>query len=477
MIQDEVLLRQVLEEFYGLCAVTHGSGQEQAVSDYLMERLRRMGLEPRRDSMLNILCDVPGTAGRETGAPLALQAHMDMVWVSSDGREPGPVHTEIRDGFLRSDGTSSLGADCGIGLAAALTAAGGQWGHGPLRLIFTVDEERGLAGAKAMDANALDGCKGLINLDSFHFGEILISSAGGLRQTFTKETERFFPMMDQAVRIRLSGLLGGHSGDDIGSGRANAGRCLVWLLQSLEFPYELASISAGSTHNAIPAEGEMVIVIDGRDMDRLQEACGLFQQELRELCPEEPEITLTVKKTEMPMWVLTVDERDNLLALGGLIQCGVVDMHPLCPEVVGFSGSMGMLFGDEDRLEVRSFLRSCREEDMSQRGAFYAMAAEGFGYEAEGSSYPAWPGQERDPLSDLVMETAESLLGKSFRKTAVHVGLETSVFHHMAPEIPMISMGMDILDPHSLQERVRLDTVAPFVRLLGAVLEAWKNQT
>lgn len=474
MEQDTEIVAGVLAEFQQLCAIPHPSGAEAKIGAYLMERLQGLGCLPEQDAFGNIFCEVPGTSGLESRGRLALQAHMDMVCVGAEDYHPAedPIRTMQKDGYLCSDGRSSLGADCCIGLAAAMYLVAGAGPHVPLRLIFTVDEERGLAGAKKLRRDCLAGCTGLINLDSFHFGQILISSAGGLRQTFRKTSECFFPMLDKAFCLKLSGLEGGHSGDDIGKGRANAGQCLIWLLQALEIPYELASVNAGKTYNAIPQTGEAVIVADGRDEEKLRETAAHFVEGLRELYPTETNLCFEITETELPQWVLTIDERDDFLALGGLIPCGVQEMHPLCPQVVGSSGSMGMLYADANRLELRSFLRATDEEAMDTQGAFLAAAGEGFGYQVESSRYPAWPGKAEDPLAQLLLAQGEKL-GLSQTVTAVHVGLEAGIFHSMAPELPMVSVGMDILDPHSTMERVRLGSIAPFVRLLGACLENW----
>lgn len=477
MIQDSAICSGVLEEFYGLCAIPHPSGGEARVGTYLMERLKGRNLCPTMDQRGNILCDVPGTAGLEQCPRLILQAHMDMVCVGTEDYQPerDPIRTEIRDGWLCTDGRSSLGADCGIGLAAALYLTGGQWPHVPLRLIFTVDEERGLQGAEKLTRTAVAGCSGVVNLDSFHFGSVLISSAGGLRQTYRKSTECFFPMLDCPVQIKLDGLLGGHSGDDIGLGRANAGRLLVWLLQSFDFPYELSALRAGSTHNAIPAAGEALVVIDRRDLDAFSQQLRLFVEGVRELYPNEKDLQINWQETEMPQWVMTVDARDDFLALGGLIHCGPVEMHPLCPEVVGTSNSMGMLVGDETGMEIRSFPRSYSQEAMEQLGAFHTASAESLGFTSEDIGYPAWPGMTEDPLSELFLKKARTVLGMEFQKTAVHVGLESAFFHKLAPEMPIVTVGMEIQSPHSTSERVRLDTVAPFTRLLGACLADWNG--
>lgn len=476
-MEEKEILDGVLQEFYELCAIPHPSGKEEQLRRYLMERLIGRGLFPQQDPRGNLSCDIPATPGFEDRPRLILQAHMDMVCVGKGDfcPEKDPIRTEIREGWLTSDGRSSLGADCGIGLAAALCVTGGDFPHGPLRLIFTVDEERGLQGAAVLQQSWVQNCGGIINLDSFHFGEVFISSAGGLRQTFRKQTECFFPMLDLPVRIRLEGLLGGHSGDDIGKNRGNAGRILVWFLQSLDVPYELATLSAGNTHNAIPSRGYAEIVVDRRDEEKLRQQIELFAEGIRELYPEEKGFSMTLEEGEMPQWVMTVDQRDDFLALGGLILCGETEMHPLCPNVVGTSNSMGMLFGDSDHMEIRSFPRSYSQDAMEALGQFHTVAAEGLGFSAENSGYPAWPGVSQDPLSELFLEKGREL-GCPMEKNAVHVGLESAYLHQLAPELPIVTVGMEIRDPHSLSERVKISTIPRFVRILASVLESFRKE-
>ena len=467
----------VLAEFYALCAIPRPSGHEEQVSAYLLERLKALGLSPERDQSLNVICDVPATPGLSRQGRLILQAHSDMVCVGAPDYRPleDPVRTELRNRFLCSDGRSSLGADCGIGLAAALALVASDAPHGPLRLIFTADEERGLAGAKKLSPAWLKGCDGLINLDGFHFGRLLISSAGGLRQSFSKAPELFFPMLDWPVKLELTGLTGGHSGDDIGLGRANAAKLLVWLLQALELPYELASISVGETHNAIPAAGEALIVMNSRDKEKFQAWAAEFLTSAKSVYgTADPHMTLTITPAEMPQWVLTVDQREDLLALAGLIQCGPWEDHPLCPGCVGFSGSMGRLWVDEETLEIYSFLRSCDDEQMDQYGDFYETAAQGFGFTTWRDRYSAWPGVARDPLTDCFLAAGRAL-EIPLEKGAVHVGLEASVFHAMAPEMPIVSVGMEVLDPHSVSERVQLSTIGPFLHLLEEVAKQYSG--
>lgn len=471
---QEAVLQGVMKEFSGLCRIPHPSGHEGTLAAYLTAQLNELGLAPVLDNVGNLICDVPGTKGLEQRSRLILQAHMDMVCVGTSDYDPlhDPIHPVLRGGYLCTDGRSSLGADCGIGLSSAMYLVRQQHPHVPLRLIFTVSEEHGLSGAKELSPDTLEGCAGLINLDCFHFGELMISSAGGCRQTFHRTPDRFFPMLDYPAILEISGLTGGHSGDDIGSGHANAAQLLLWLLQAIETPYELAAVDAGTQHNAIPSHGQAQLVMDARDLDAVTALIAQFQQDACAMYPADPGITVTLRPADMPAMVLTVDERDDFLALGGLIPCGVQSMHPLIPAVVGSSGNLGRLYLDGEHMELQSFLRSCNDGTMQAQSEFLSLAAQGFGYQVESDTYPAWPGVQTDPLSELFLREGAKM-GLSFKKNAVHVGLEPSIFHKLSPALPMISAGMDIFSPHSVHERVRLSTIAPFTLLLGECIAHW----
>lgn len=465
------MLDLFLKEFEALCQIPRPSGHEEAVCRYLMGRLRDMGLSPVADGTYNLVCDVPPTEGIPPTPPLALQAHIDMVCVGAKDYSPenDPIHTVIRDGWLCSDGRSTLGADCGAGVAAMMALLSGGLPHGALRLIFTADEEMGLVGARQMDPSVVQDCVGLINLDGFHGNRAVISSAGGYRLIFRKTCLTFPSMLDQAFRIRISGLRGGHSGDDIGEGRANAARLLLWLLQSIEVPWDLGEINARGTFNVIRTEASAVIAVGREDQDQLQAVISMFAQGISDLYREtDPDIQITVEPTDMPQ-VFPTDARDDLLALAGIIPCGVDRMHPICPDCVGSSGNLASLWAQAGEMELRSFLRSCSNDYLDEHGAYYRSAGRSFGFTEEEMRYPAWPGEEHNPMAKRCIEIA-ARQGREMTIGAVHAGLETSVFHAFRPDMPVISLGGDVLDPHTVLERLGLQSALNLMELMREMI-------
>ena len=463
---------QFLKEFNALCQIPRPSGGEEATAGYLADRLRDMGFSPAVDQCFNLICDIPPTEGVPDTPPLALQAHIDMVCVGADDYVPerDPIHTVIRDGWLCSDGRSSLGADCGAGVAAIMALLQNGSPHGALRLIFTADEEMGLVGARQLDASVVQDCAGLINLDGFHGDRAVISSAGGYRLIFRKDCAMVPPALDRGFRISIDGLLGGHSGDDIGLGRANAARLLLWLLQAIELPHEVAEIDACGAFNVIRTSASALITADHEKEDELRRVVELFAQGIHDLYQNtDPGIQIRLESASLPDKVFTPEDLENFLALAGIIPCGVDEMHPICPDCVGSSGNLASLLAKEEKMELRSFLRSYSNQYLNEHCSYARVSGQGFGFTEEEMRYPAWPGDAENPMAKRCVEIAAGL-GREMTIGAVHAGLETSVFHSLRPEMPVISLGGDVLDPHSVRERVRLQSVVDLMELLREMI-------
>lgn len=265
---DKTIIDGVLSEFCPLCAIPHPSLRERPIARYLADRLGRRGWQVELDEAFNLRVDIPSVPGSE-GAPLvALQGHTDMVCAVLRGSgwrpEADPV-VPVRDGdTLRTDGRSSLGADCNMGNAAVLWLLTRPICHGPLRLLLTSGEEVGLQGASRLDPAWLDGVRYLINTDGFKLGDLIVSSAGGRRETYTRPLHTALRQYKTAFRLTFQGFLGGHSGYDINLGRANPLKLMALVLGELRetVEYELADLTGGHGHNSIPMDCSATIVID-----------------------------------------------------------------------------------------------------------------------------------------------------------------------------------------------------------------------
>ena len=263
--------------FYEITQIPRPSKKEEKIAAYLVEFAKSHNLEHRRDSAGNVLILKKASPGMEHRPTVVLQSHMDMVCEkngdTSFNFETDPIRPRVEDGWVKATGTT-LGADCGIGMAAELAVlAATDLAHGPLECLFTVDEETGLTGAFGLGSDMLTG-KYLINLDSEDEGEIFIGCAGGVDTVATLHfRQENAPRTYDFFRIDIGGLSGGHSGDDIDKGRANSNKLLTRFLwrATRELELRLVYFDGGNLRNAIPREAFAVFGVPSREAKRLRE--------------------------------------------------------------------------------------------------------------------------------------------------------------------------------------------------------------
>lgn len=444
----------ILTEFEGLSHCPHGSWNEEAESAYLTGRLQELGLTPVADEIFNLMADVPATPGLEHAQMVVFQGHMDMVCAVAPGSGFDPLRDNVsmvvEDGVIKTDGRSSLGADNNLGNAAVLwLLARGNIPHGPLRLIFTVAEEVGLAGAKEVNPAWLEGAHYLINTDGFHLGRAVVSSAGGRQENYRRSLDTAVTRGTQAYRVILSGFPGGHSGEDIDKGRPNPLRLLAGKLLELEGDWELAELSGGTGMNVIPTWASAVVVLPE----------GVPPQEG------------WVLEAALPERVWTEGcKRDTLELITGLHN-GIYAWHKDFPGIVSASGNVGLVEVKEGAVQVISFLRCTKFADEETLAARNLTLAERTGFGRTVDRFPSWQGDANNPLALLMAEIYRAQTGREMEITAVHVGLEPSFFQEKAPGLIMVSTGPDIIDAHSIHERAPLAALPPYAALLAATLE------
>lgn len=457
----------VIDTFRALSRHPHPSRREEATGEDYMELLRGLGLSPVRDGAGNVMADCPATPGRETEPLLILQGHMDMVCAMApdSGFDPltHPVTILEREGYLCTDRRSSLGADNGLGNAAALWVVGRGVSHGPLRFLFTVAEEIGLEGAKAVDPAWLAGAAYLLNTDGFHLGRAIVGCAGGRRECWRRPLETCPAPAGPAWRIALTGGSGGHSGDDIHLGRINPIRVLAAWLKD-EPGLAVAEFSGGAAFNAIPAGAEAVVAGRRPDLEKLEAALLPYRA-------TDPNLKLALSPAPSPETVWAAPFRRTVVELLSALPHGVYAMDPAFPGVVGASANLGVARREEDSFAVRLFLRAAREADEGAMARRNRALAEGAGFALTVTGYPGWPGDKNNPLARALDRVYRARTGRGLEITAVHVGLEPSVFRSKAPGLVMASAGPDILDAHSVDERAPLDTLADYALLLAGLLE------
>ena len=467
--------REVFAWFERLCAIPHGSHHAKAISDYLVAFARERGLACRQDAANNVVIRKAASAGYENAPVVMLQGHIDMV-CEKDADCGKDMETEGLDLFVDGDvigarGTT-LGGDDGIAVAMALAVLDADdLPHGPLECVFTADEEVGMIGARALDASDLKA-KYLINIDSEEEGVLTVSCAGACRMACTLPVTRA-PFDGQTLRVRISGLAGGHSGEEIHKGRANANLLLGRALDEMSRAgaLRLIRVSGGTKDNAIPREAEAVVRTG--DAAALRRAVEALAAALRaEYHVADGHITVTVTETDDGLTPMDAASTERAITLLLCAPNGVVEMSMDVPGLVQTSLNLGRLTSDEASLRASFMIRSSINSQKNAVASRLARLAEALGGQAElDSDYSAWPYRPESPLRDRVAEVFYEQYGEKPRIAALHAGLECGILSGKLPELDCISLGPDLTDIHTPRERLHIASTERTWRLLLGTLK------
>jgi len=469
----------VWKHFDKLAAIPRGSTNEAAARDYVRSVASKLALETQQDAAGNLIVRKPARPGRESAPVTLLQGHLDMVCEKNESTAHDFTKDPIRivhDGdWLKADGTT-LGADNGVGVAAALAVMEStNINHGPLEFAFTIDEETGLTGASEFAPGILKS-KYFLNLDTETIGDICIGCAGGVNTIARRKVTRVPTKGSAAFRIKVTGLRGGHSGVDIHQGRGNAIRVMGGVLQDLlaHPPVELAEINGGSAHNAIPREAVAVVVLDSSreaELKKLIAAGETAHQD--ELGSFDSGLQITVEKTDRPATVLNSADANAFASLLVAVPHGILYMSPDVPGLVQTSTNLATVRTSADTLEVVTSQRSAIAPSKDAAARMVATVARLAGFEPEHTgSYPGWKPEPHNELITKLQEVHNKVFGKPGNLIAMHAGLECGVIGEKYPGMQLVSFGPTIVDPHSPNERVQISTVNDFWKYLKAVLEA-----
>jgi dipeptidase D len=472
--------RSVWGHFAALAAIPRPSGHEERAVAFVTAVGESMGVAPTRDARGNVVLRVPATPGREGAAAIILQSHLDMVCeknrdVAHDF-DRDPIRLRMEGEWVMASGTT-LGADNGIGVAAALAAATDpSVKHGPLELLFTLDEETGLTGAKALDPELLSG-RMLLNLDSEEDGVIFVGCAGGEDTLIdVKPAFRSAAFRDSALRLEVSGLRGGHSGLNIVENRGNALKLVARVLSALieeGVPFDLAAIAGGSKHNAIPREAEAIVVPDPQSKAKLEAVTAIVLAAFRvELAKIDDGLRISWSPCPDPARVLALADRDRLVQLLLALPHGVLAMSPDIPGLVETSNNLAVVKETDGKIRVVTSSRSSVAPSLScvlaQVRAVAGLAGAAVTLK---DGYPGW----KPNLDSKALAAVRAVYRKQWNKdphvTAIHAGLECGLLGEKIPGLDMVSFGPQIEGAHSPDERVNVASVARFWGALTEVLD------
>ena len=468
---------EIWKYFDAIGKIPRGSGNEAAAREYVLAQAARLGLESAVDAAGNTVVRKPARPGREQGECAALQGHLDMVCVKNQNvahdftRDPIPVY---RDGdWVKARGTT-LGADNGIGVAAALAVMEStDIAHGPLEFVFTIDEETGLTGAGNFARGVLHA-KYLLNLDNEEQDTLCIGCAGGLNTNAYSSVTRRPPRYAAALRIQVTGLLGGHSGVDIHRGRGNAILILARILQTLreQVDFELAGLNGGAMRNVIPRDASATVLIDPANERKLRATIESAARDIgNELGSADPGLDVLVEPADKPHDALAPQDAARIVDLLVAVPNGVVSMSPEIAGLVQTSTNVGTIAIENGRVSIATLQRSAIDSARFAAGRAVQTALRLAGFEIENAGgYPGW---KPEPESDIVHKAKaahEAALGKPARLIAMHAGLECGVIGEKYPGMQMIAFGPEIVGAHSPDERVDIPSVAAFWTFLKELL-------
>jgi dipeptidase D len=422
----------------------------------------------------------PATSEYENAPTVILQTHMDMVCEKNSDKifdfENDPIEPMIVDGWVKANGTT-LGADCGIGIAAQLAVlTSKEIIHGPLECLITVDEETGLTGAFNLQPGFLTGSV-LLNLDSEDEGEIFIGCAGGVDTlaTFLYQKQTI-PENSIAFKISVSGLLGGHSGDDIHKHRGNANKILnrfLWKF-SKKYDLKLAEFNGGNLRNAIAREAYAIFTVTSDKKENMAVDFNIFSTDLKfEFEHSEPGLQLKMESIEKPGFVIDDKTCDNLLNAISACPHGVLEMSSRMEGMVETSTNLASVkFTDDNKIKVTTSQRSEIESRKYMAAEMVESVFKLAGAEVEHTDgYPGWaPNPDSDVLK-ISVDTYKKLFDVEPVVRSIHAGLECGLFLEKYPNLDMISFGPTIRGAHSPDERLDVETTGKFWKHLVDVLE------
>jgi dipeptidase D len=465
--------------FFALSRIPRGSRNEAAAADWVAEQGRILGCEVIRDPVGNVVLRKPATPGRENATGFVLQAHVDMVCEKNEGTDHDfdrdPIRLRRDGDLLRATGTT-LGADNGIGVAAALAVlASTDVAHGPLEVLVTVDEESGLTGANAFAGGILRGGY-FVNLDSEKEGTLTIGCAGGIDTLGTCRARwRAPPTGTRGFRLKVFGLRGGHSGIDINAGRGNAIRLLARILYRLQRDPGIAvgALQGGNKRNAIPREATAVIAADAARQAELEAAVARLEQESRQaLGAFDPGLRVSLEPVALPARVIETGDARAIVSTLFSLAHGVVAMSPDIPGLVQTSTNLGVVDTRDDAVVVTLLHRSSIDSSKSALVDRVTAQLELGGFEVmHVGGYPGW---KPEPGSDLVRRANQvhaEIFGNEMKIVAVHAGLECGLIRENYGSVEMASIGPNMLDVHTPDENVSISSVGRFYKLLVAILE------
>jgi dipeptidase D len=461
--------------FEEICNIPRISKHEEKIRQYLLDFANKNKLESKEDNVGNILIIKQATSGMENRETVVLQSHMDMVgeknadYMHDWGTDP--IKPVIKKGWVTASGTT-LGADDGIGVAAQLAILTDKnLKAGKIECLFTVDEESGMTGAINLQPDFFSG-RTLLNLDSEDEGILYIGCAGGMDSTATLKFESF-PIGKEscALEISVTGLHGGHSGDEIHKGYGNSVKIMNRLIENISNQYEvsLSHFDGGNLRNAIPREAFATIVLPISDKEiiikRINELCSAIVAEFGNL---EKDMNISISETVLPPFVMDPKSQKKFIKAITCCSHGVLAWSKEMEDLVETSTNLASAkFSDNNTIRIITTHRSSVESSKFEAAALFESCMKNAGaVVVQSDGYPGWNPNLTSEILNISLQSYQDLFGKQPIVKVIHAGLECGLINEKIEGIDMISFGPTIKCAHTPEEMIDIKTTQMFWDLL-----------
>lgn len=474
--------KRVFYYFEEITKIPRCSFKEEKIKDFLINFAKDHGLEYYDDKYNNVIIKKEASPGYEDKEAIILQGHTDMVCEKLDSSDfnfdTDPIKFTVEDNKIIAKETT-LGADNGIAVAMILAILeSDEYKHPKIEALFTATEETGMVGAKNLDGSKLEA-KTLINLDSESEGVACVACACGQRENIIFD-KKYIDIKEerQFYQLIISGLKGGHSGQEINKGLANANKLLARSLDSLfnKFDILLIDIYGGSKENAIPRSSRAIIGVLDSDIRKIQdEIVSLNRDFVKEYGNIDPDVRLNFEKSDACDKALDRNLSNNLIKALNIIPNGVDRMSDNIEGLVGASSNIGIIESTEDQIIIHNSLRAelvSLKDDIARRNRIIAELCQAE-YKIS-NNYPAWEYKNNSRIRDLSIDVYRELTRSQLKIESIHAGLECAILADVIGDIDMISFGPSMHNVHSPGENLEIESVANVFNFLINLIEEIK---
>ncbi len=464
---------KLLHFFYEISKIPRNSTEENQISDFLCEFAKSRNLEYRKDDFYNVLIKKKASFGYEDRKPIILQAHTDMVCErtidSNHNFKLDPIEI-INNGNVLKAKDTTLGADDGIGVAILLLMLDdNEISHPEMYCLFTTQEEIGMDGAKHFDYSDISASY-LINVDGEEENTAIVGCAGGARLTFEKNVELEESVNENIYEINVSGLRGGHSGVDINKGRLNANYIIAQILEQLD-DVKIVSFVGGTKDNAIPNLSRCIFASKvGNNI--IREKIENIKNNLN-IVDEDININISLKKVTGNFKVASIIESQNIVSLLLNLKQNVIKLSEDKEGLVETSGNVGIVDISNGKCTIKELIRSSIDYERKRIEEININMAKEKGYLIKKESeYPGWKYNPNSRLEKIYIEAYEKTHDGEYPKVeAIHAGVECGMIFEKMPNLELISIGPDIVDVHTVNETLFLDSCRKILKTIFKMIE------